>query len=59
MKSLPTTLNDGTFDYVLVRQAEQLEDGRENVALYDSVPMNDEYQGKRPNHDPSQTLKHQ
>ena len=44
MRTLPTALNDGSFDYVMVREAQQLEDGRENVALYDSVPMNDDYQ---------------
>lgn len=43
-RTLPEKLNDGTFDYVQVRQEEKLPDGRVNVALYERVPKDETFQ---------------
>lgn len=34
----PTTLNDGEFDYTLVRPSRQYDNGVADVAVYDRVP---------------------
>ncbi len=44
MRTLPNELSDGTYQYRLVRQEQQLEDGRSNVALYERVPEDPEFQ---------------
>jgi hypothetical protein len=44
MRKLPNELNDGTHQYRLVRQEEQLDDGRTNVALYERVPEDPGFQ---------------
>jgi hypothetical protein len=41
---LPQRLNDGRFEYQLVRQQEDLENGLSNVALYESIPRDERYQ---------------
>jgi hypothetical protein len=34
MRTLPKQLNDGEFDYVLVRPSREISDGRQDVAIY-------------------------
>ena len=42
--NLPETLNDGTFDYNLVRQEKDLPGGLQDVALYERVPQDPDRQ---------------
>lgn len=42
--TLPQRLNDGTFDYVMVRPEKQLEGPLSEVALYERIPQDPDKQ---------------
>ncbi len=41
---LPEKLHDGTYDYLLVRPEAVREDGFTDIALYERVPQDPDYQ---------------